>query len=197
VFYNNGYHRNQQKYYTFSFRLHSEWDFSTQRFNIGQFIADYTDTGCGEDSSPTTMIWLKGTELWTRVKNGQLLPNKPCPPKDNVQDCSTPNSNCQPVRDIRLATGIKAGQWYKLALRVNWRSDDQGEIQAWLDGNEVLPTQKTKTTVLDDGRELQFRVGLYANDWHDQGKLVGSQTRRQIWIDEVAVGSAPGDVGLR
>lgn len=194
--YTRGYHRNQSKYYTFAFRLHSEWEFTSQSYNLGQFIADFTDTRC-DDASPTTMIWLIGNTLRTRVKYGQLLPNHPCPPDDRKWDCNfAPNANCQVLQEFELAKGIEAGRWYKVTLRAKWRSDATGEFQAWVDGVEALPTWKGTTTLLDDGREFQFRVGLYANSWFDQKKLVGSQSRRQLWIDEVIVGSAPEDVGL-
>jgi hypothetical protein len=32
-------------------------------------------------------------------------------------------------------------------------------------------------------------VGLYANSWYDEQKMIGSQKQRELWIDEVGVGS--------
>jgi hypothetical protein len=46
---------------------------------------------------------------------------------------------------------------------------------------------------LDDGREFDFRVGLYANGWHDDGKMLGSQPFRQVWFDEIGIGSEFAD----
>jgi hypothetical protein len=100
AYYDNGYHRGDTKFYGFAFRLSEDWQFSpAQSYNIGQWIADFGDTGC-DDYSPTSMIWLNGTTLYSRVKTGQLLPGKPCPPENNKGDCSG-GKNCQKVSCLR------------------------------------------------------------------------------------------------
>lgn len=37
-------------------------------------------------------------------------------------------------------------------------------------------------------------MGLYANAWRDEGRLVGTQGTRQIWFDEIAAGTTFADV---
>ena len=189
--YPNGYSRGETKFYGFAFRLSESWSFGdTQSYNIAQFIADFSDTGC-DDYSPTSMIWLRGSTLYSRVKTGKLLPGSPCPADKN--DCSG-GKNCQPIRQFALQSGIEAGVWYKLTMQVTWKSDATGQYKIWLNGTKVHEEYDIPTTLLDDGREFSFRVGLYANGWHDDNhQNLGSQTFRQIWIDEVGVGSAFAD----
>ncbi|KAH7110862.1 polysaccharide lyase [Dendryphion nanum] len=191
--YNHGYRIGDRKFYGFSFRLSKDWDFQgSQSYNIAQFIADYGDTKC-DDWSPTTMIFLRGTTLYGRVKTGQLLPGKPCAsPKENCGG----GKNCQRIREFVLLKGVKGDAWTRVELDVKWAADASGWFRAWVDGGEVkgLASEGVPTTFLDDGRELSFRVGLYANGWHDEKKLVGSQGFRQVWIDEVRVGSERSDV---
>ncbi|KAJ4296822.1 hypothetical protein N0V90_006870 [Kalmusia sp. IMI 367209] len=192
--YAKGYKRDQEKYYGFAFRLHSEWEFDPQSYNIAQFGADFNDinNGACDDFSPTTMIWINGTRLFARTKNGQLLQGQKCPPKDKKWDCSL-GPNCQLTTSFQLFDGIKAGTWYRLTFRVKWKSDETGEFQAWLNGTEVANRKNVKTTLLDDHRDYQFRVGLYANSWYDEHKMIGNQPQRQLWIDEIGVGSTFAD----
>ena len=50
------------------------------------------------------------------------------------------------------------------------------------------------TTIADPAnRPFQFRVGLYANGWHDQGTMVGSQGTRSVYFDQIGVGTAFAD----
>lgn len=188
--YSSGYRRDEEKYYGFAFRLQDDWDFDNQQsYNIAQFITDFSDTGC-DDASPTTMVWLKGAQLMTRVKSGQLLPGKECAPKDRKWDCSAgADINCQPIDEYKLADNIEGGVWYRLTLHAKWKSDETGEFGAWLNGTQVLDKKGIKTTVLDDNRQFEFRMGMYANAWFDDHKMEGNQPLRQIWIDELGVGS--------
>lgn len=191
--YANGYHLGDHKFYGFAFRLQSDWDFTSQLYDLAQWIGDYTDTGC-DDWSPTSMVYMNNTQLWTRVKYGQLLPGKPCPPTDRKWDCAyAPNTNCQPITAFKLANSIAPGTWYKLTFEASWKADATGVFRVWLDDALVLDKSGIKTTLLDDGRELEFRVGLYANSWHDENRLVGTQGFRQVWYDEIGVGSAKAD----
>lgn len=196
--YANGYKRDDEKYYGFAFRLHSDWEFDPQSYNIAQFGANFDDIKWNgqkcDDFSPTTMIWINGTKLFARTKHGQMLQGQKCPPADKRWDCSL-GPNCQVIEPFQLKSDsssigdIKAGVWYRLVLRVKWKSDATGEFQAWLNGTEVANRKNTKTTLLDDHRAYQFRVGLYANSWYDEHKMIGNQLQRQLWIDEIGVGS--------
>lgn len=192
--YKNGYKRDEEKYYGFAFRLQSDWEFDPQNYNIAQFIAHFEDINDGEcaGASPTTMIWINGNTLWTRTKHGQLLQGETCPPKDDESNCSL-GPNCQVTENFKLMDGIKAGVWNRLTIRVKWKSDATGEFQAWLNGTEVANRKKIKTTLLDDHREFKFDVGLYANSWHDDKEMKGTQKKRTLWIDEVGIGSTYAD----
>lgn len=63
----------------------------------------------------------------------------------------------------------------------------------WFDGNKVYEHYNIATRTNDDA-VFAFRVGLYANGWHDDKKMVGNQGVRQVWYDEVAVGTTFADV---
>jgi hypothetical protein len=189
VVYNKGYHRGDTKFYGFAFRLAEGWDFEgTQSYNLAQWIADFTDTGC-DDWSPTSMVYLKGSTLYSRVKTGQLLPGKPC--AANKNDCSG-GQNCQKTREFALQSNIEGGVWYRVTFQVTWASDATGQFKTWVNGTKVHEEYNIPTTLVDDGREFSFRLGLYANGWHDESKLVGDGFR-QVWIDEVGIGSAFAD----
>jgi hypothetical protein len=201
VLYSNGYKRDEEKYYGFAFRLHSTWEFDPQNYNIAQFGADFKDIkwngkSC-DDFSPTTMIWINGSKLFARTKRGQMIAGQSCPPSDQKWNCDL-GANCQPTDSFQLQSAssnigeIKAGVWYRLVFHVKWKSDKTGVFQAWLNGTQVADRSGV-TTLLDDHREYEFRVGLYANSWHDDEKMVGNQPQRQLWIDEMGVGSTFAD----
>ncbi|KAF2008602.1 polysaccharide lyase family 20 protein [Aaosphaeria arxii CBS 175.79] len=164
-----GYKRGDNRFYGFQFRLSEDWQFSDgQSFNIAQFIADFSGQ-CSETFMPSSMLWLEGNQLHSRVKTGSV-----CPTSAQI---TTPFRN--------LAT-VTAGAWHKIVMQVNWRSDSTGLFKVWYDGEKVVEHSGIKTTV-DNDKQFMFRVGLYANGWHDQGTNKG-QSFRQIWFDEIAVG---------
>ncbi|NBD12129.1 MULTISPECIES: polysaccharide lyase [Corallococcus] len=168
---NNVYRRGDTGFYGFTFRLQQDWQFQPQSYNIAQFIADFGDTGC-DDYMPSTMVWLSGNQLYTRVKQGTVCSQK---------TVTFPN----------LAT-VSAGEWHKVIIQAKWASDSTGYIKLWFDGVKVLEQYNLATTVADD-RFFQFRVGLYANGWHDSGAMQGSQGTRSIWFDEIAAGTTFAD----
>ena len=62
-------------------------------------------------------------------------------------------------------------------------------VELCVDGAKVLEQYDLPTTV-SDPRPFQFRVGLYANAWHDDpAGNTGSQNFRQVWFDQVAIGT--------
>ncbi|KAJ7828822.1 polysaccharide lyase-domain-containing protein [Mycena olivaceomarginata] len=74
VHHSQGYHRGEQGFYGFAFRLQQDWQFSpAQSYNLAQFIADFTDTHC-DDWMPSSMVWIIGDQLATRVKRGSGVP---------------------------------------------------------------------------------------------------------------------------
>ncbi|KAL1873104.1 hypothetical protein VTK73DRAFT_1109 [Phialemonium thermophilum] len=167
-----GYKRGQTGFYGWAFRLSEDWQFSpAQSYNIGQFIADFTDTGC-DDWMPSSMIWLQGNQLYSRVKQGSVC---------NQRITTFPN----------LGT-VSAGVWHRIIIQANWQSDTTGYYKIWLDGVKVLEQYNIITTV-DDDREFEFHLGLYANGWHDDGGMKGTQPFRQVWYDEIGMGTTFAD----
>lgn len=165
-------------YYAFSFKLQSTWDTSSgQTYVIAQTITDFTDdpnNDCGDTWLPSMMLWIQGDQLVIRRKGNNM-----CGPWDNGYD-----------QQLYTIGTISPGPWHRVILQANWQSSETGFYKVWLDGEQKLDESNVITTYIDDGkdRHFQFRVGLYANSWYDDGKLVGSGNR-QLWIDEVSVGT--------
>jgi hypothetical protein len=175
---NQGYTRGDELFYGFVFRLSETWQFQPQSYNIAQFIANRPGAGCGgDDWMPSSMLWIQGNQLMSRIVSGQY----------RQPDCSrtiTPLSN--------LGT-ISAGQWHKIVIQARWKSDNTGFYKIWLDQVKVLERFDVATTVNDDS-VFQFRAGLYANSWFDDGHMTGTQPFRQIWFDEISIGTTFADV---
>ncbi|KAI1818481.1 polysaccharide lyase [Poronia punctata] len=169
------YKKGDEGFYGFAFRLQENWQFSpAQGYNLAQFIADFTDLGCDETYMPSTMIWIDGDQLYSRVKYGEVCPTS--------EQKTTTFKN--------LAT-VTAGVWHRVELQVSWKSDDTGYFKLWYDGEKVFERFDFATNV-GDGRPFQFRVGLYANAWHDSG-YQGTQATRQVWYDQISAGSTFAD----
>lgn len=89
---------------------------------------------------------------------------------------------------------IEGGQWYKVIIQAKWSSNNDGYFKLWLNGNKIVERYNVATTVSGND-QFQFRVGLYANGWRDGGnRLEGNQGFRQVWYDEIAVGTTYKDV---
>lgn len=169
---NNVYKRGDTGFYGFVFRLQDNWQFSpAQSYNIAQFIADFSDTGC-DDYMPSSMVWVLGDQLYSRVKYGTICDQH-----------ITTFSN--------LAT-VSSGVWHKVEIQASWKTDGTGYYKLWFDGTKVLERYNIDTTI-DDGRYFQFRVGLYANGWYDDKGMKGTQGTRQVWLDEIAAGTTFAD----
>ncbi len=167
---NDGYRPGDQRFYGFAFYLPADWQFVNQSFNIAQFIADFTNTGC-DDWMPTTMMWISGNQLSTRVKSGTVC----------GQQTTTFNN---------IAT-VTAGQWHRVEIQASWKSDASGFFKVWYDGTKVLERLGIPTTIADpQNRTYSFRVGMYANAWHDQHTMLGTQGTRSLYIDQVGIGTA-------
>jgi hypothetical protein len=169
---NNAYHLGDTGFYGFAFYLQSAWDFSgSQQYQLFQFIANYSDTGC-DDWQPSTMVWISGNQLATRRNYG--------------------SSACS--RTTQSWTGlasVSAGVWHRIVIQAHWTDDSTGYLKLWFDGTKVLEKLNQAVTI-NDGRGYRMDVGLYANSWHDQGTVVGS-TNRQVWFDQVGTGSTFAD----
>ncbi|XDG01003.1 hypothetical protein ABKA04_000618 [Annulohypoxylon sp. FPYF3050] len=167
----NAYKKGDTGFYGFAFRLQEDWQFSpAQEFNIAQFIADFSDLNCGEDYMPSSMVWIVGDQLQTRVKYGDVCP-----------------TTSQKIKSFSNLAKVTAGVWHRVEIQASWKSDSTGYYKLWYDGEKVVEAYNLPTNV-GDGRYFQFRVGLYANGWHDHG-YEGTQGTRQVWYDQIASGS--------
>ena len=172
-------------YYSWAFRLKSTWDFSQQGYTIGQFIANYTgNNGCGEDWMPTTMIWLYGTGIRARVKNGSVC-NQHTIPADAL---ATGNSGWHIPSTLGGGSdlAVTAGVWHTIQLGVKWTSGNTGYFKFWYDGNKVFEQYNIATSVAE-WKPYEFEVGLYSNKWYDDHVLVGGQGFRELWVDRIAI----------
>ncbi|KUL85143.1 hypothetical protein ZTR_06236 [Talaromyces verruculosus] len=161
-----------QGFYGFAFRLQDAWQASpAQSYNIAQFIADFTDTGC-DDWMPSSMVWVIGDQLATRVKYGSIC--------------------AQQIKEWKGLETVTPGEWHTIVIQANWQSDNTGYYKMWYDGAKVVE-EYNLPTMIDDGRPFDFHVGIYANGWHDQGENLGTQNTREIWIDSVGMGTTFAD----
>ncbi|KAF3027114.1 hypothetical protein E8E15_009280 [Penicillium rubens] len=92
------------------------------------------------------MVSLKGHKPHSRVTQGSV--------------CK------QEVKGFNDLVTVTAGEWHRIEIEAMWKSDGTGHYKMWYDGEKVLDEKDISTTI-DDDRAFQFRVGLYANDWHD------------------------------
>ncbi|KAL9619212.1 MAG: hypothetical protein Q9160_006147 [Pyrenula sp. 1 TL-2023] len=174
----NAYTIGDTGFYGFAFRLSSDWDTTPgQMYNVAQFIADFTKDShntCKEGWLPSMMMWVAGNQLRTRRKGNSM-----CGPWTQKYD----------YEEYTVGTVIP-GKWHRVVIQGSWKSDESGYYKVWFDGVKQVEALGKITTYKDEGKahHFQFSVGLYANSWHDQEKLVGQGTR-QLWIDEVGIGS--------
>lgn len=168
---NNVKQRGDTGFYGFAFRLSSSWQFVNQTYNIAQFIADFTDSSC-EDWMPSSMVWIYGTQLNTRVKHGTL--------------CN------QSTTSFNNLASVSRGVWHKIVIQAKWESDNTGYYKMWYDGNKVLE-EYNRPTMINEDEWFQMRVGLYASGWYDDGYMAGSQSERQVWFDQIGAGTTFAD----
>ncbi|KAI1777687.1 polysaccharide lyase family 20 protein [Hypoxylon cercidicola] len=165
-------------YYGFAFRLDPDWDTSHgQTFNLAQFISnlkDHPDNTCGDTWIPSMMLWVERDQLSIRSKGGDM-----CDGTLNKYEVGT----------------VKPGTWHRVVLQAKWESDSSGSYKVWLDGKVALERDNIATTYKDSQKKygFEFRAGLYANGWHDDKHMEGSQGTRQLWIDEVGIGNSYED----
>lgn len=161
-----------QGFYGFAFRLQQDWQFSpAQSYNLGQFIADFTNTGC-DDWMPSSMVWIVGDQLYTRLKYGTIC--------------------AQQIRTFSNIATVSAGVWHRVTIQASWQSDNTGFYKLWFDGVKVVEIYNVPT-MINDARPFDYHVGIYANGWHDDGGMKGTQGTRQVWFDEISVGTTFAD----
>ncbi len=160
----NGYRQGDTRFYGFAFRLPPDWQFDpAQSYDLAQFIAPFDKC---DTFMPSTMFWAEGKNLFTRVKSGSVCDQK--------------------TEEFPLDVVLTAGDWHKVIIEARWASDATGFLRLSFDGKQVLDKQNIATTVAEDVA-FQFRVGLYANGWHDDGEMRGTQGLRQVFYDKIAI----------
>ena len=160
----NAYRHGDTRFYGFAFRLPPDWQFDPpQSYDLAQFIAPFDQC---DTFMPTTMFWLEGANLFTRLKSGSVCDQK--------------------TQELPLNATVKAGEWHKVIIEASWTSNPTGFLRLTFDGTKVLDEQNVATTVSEDV-PFQFRVGLYANGWHDDKGMKGTQGFRQVFYDKVAI----------
>ena len=170
---NNVYHPGDTGFYGYAFYLRSSWEFDNQMYTLSQFIGDFSDTGC-DTWMPSTMVWINGNQLNTRRKYNTVC----------SQVTTTYNN---------IAT-VSAGVWHRIEIQADWESDNTGFLKLWYDGTKVVEQYNIKTTVSDsENRYFRMDTGLYADSWHDDGHMVGSQGDRYAYFDEIGWGTAFSD----
>ncbi|KAF2759391.1 hypothetical protein EJ05DRAFT_344648 [Pseudovirgaria hyperparasitica] len=178
---NDGYKRGDERFYSFSFRLQQNWDFQgAQSYNLAQFIAQLNNK-C-DDWKPAAMLGIRGNQFYARRTFGNI---------EADSDCKNEN-----VYHEGLAT-VTAGVWHTVIIQAKWASDNTGYYKVWYDGTKVVNDLGKPSTLNDNGnRQFRFQVGLYANQWFDSNNQAppGGQNFRQVWIDELAIGTTYADV---
>jgi len=104
----NGYKLGDTGFYGFAFYLQSAWDFSgtDQQYQLFQFIADYTNTGC-DDWQPSAMVWLQGSTLYSRRNYG-------------------PSGCSRTVESWNTGATVSAGVWHRIVIQAHWTDDSTG-----------------------------------------------------------------------
>lgn len=160
----NAYRHGDTRFYGFAFRLPPDWQFDPpQSYDLAQFIAPFNKC---DSYMPTTMLWAEGTNLFTRLKSGSVCDQK--------------------TRKLPLEVTLTAGEWHKVIIEARWESKAVGFLRLWFDGKLMVDEKDVATTVLEDV-PFQFRVGLYANGWHDDKRMKGTQGFRQVFYDKIAI----------
>ncbi|KAK3395120.1 polysaccharide lyase [Podospora didyma] len=169
----SGYRYGDTRYYGFAFRLAPNWQFTEQSYTLAQFIGNFNGQ-CGEGYMPSTMIWIVGNRLYTRRKWGSV--------------CD------QHSTTITTSVTVEPGKWHRIVIQALWTNDNGGFLKMWYNDKQVVDRPNVPTTVKEAGPAFEFRVGLYANGWHDDHPMKGNQATRQVWYSKIAIGTTMGDV---
>ena len=170
---NNVYHPGDTGFYGFAFYLMNAWEFDNQQYQLFQFIGDFTDTGC-DTWMPSTMVWIQGNQLNTRRKYGTA--------------CD------QQIQEYNNLATVSAGTWHRIEIQALWESGSTGYLKLWFDGTKVTENYNIATTISDsENRYFDMDTGIYANSWHDDGYMLGSQGTRYAYFDEIGWGTTFAD----
>ena len=166
-----GQQRGNDEYYGFAWYLPSNWQFVDQKYNVQQFIANFTELGCS-GGQPTTQMKLRNRLLDVRLAWGD-----PC---------------ARELAYYTVAPSVTPGVWHRVVMHGRWRSDNTGAFQAWYDGSQTVNLSNLPTIPPTD-KNYTFVVGLYADGWHDDGTMVGTQSTRDMFFDNIRVATTYGE----
>ncbi|TQV91465.1 integral membrane protein [Cordyceps javanica] len=177
----SSYQRGDAFWYGFMVRLADDWQFVDQPINILEFFSRRGVNGeqvnCGDFDMTGTTLWIQNDQLHGRHVGGKYM----------GKDCK------QNIIDLPNMAKIEPGKFHKIIFHVKWEDNGWGFSQWFVDGRKVVDKKDIATTV--GGKwKFQFRVGASMPAWHDEGEMQGNQTVREIWFDEIAVGTEYKDV---
>lgn len=115
---------------------------------------------------PTTMMWMVGSQLFTRTKHGSV--------------CN------QTIVEYPLDVDVTAGDWHRVIIGASWQASTTGFLKVWYDGKKVLDEQDIPTTVTET-EQFQFRIGLYANGWYDDRTRQPPEGIYEVFYDKIAI----------
>jgi len=156
--------RGQDRYYGFTFYIPSHWQFVAQNYNVQQFIGNASGCSGGQ---PWTMTRLLDRALLTRITTG-------------------PDGCTRSHTTFTVTSNVTAGVWHRLVIHGKWQPNNAGAFQVWYDGAQQV-NQTNRPTCPNTPGGFNLAVGNYSNGWHDDKKMVGTQSTRDIFIDHVRV----------
>ena len=96
----------ETKYFGFAFMLDKAWRFDDKWYTISQFITNFKDWPCPKghkEWTPTTMVYLIGDVLYTRIRSGDICHETE---KGNV---------------IYKLAHVTPGEWHTVVIGANWQ----------------------------------------------------------------------------
>ncbi|KAL2265083.1 hypothetical protein VTJ83DRAFT_7593 [Remersonia thermophila] len=144
----HGYALNEERYYGFAFRLDKNWNFEPPvDYVLARFMGTFPSC---DTTMPSTVLWLRGSKLWTQVVGGTS-----CDKEVVLYDLN----QC----------AITKEKWHRVIIGASWKADKTGFLKIWFDGQEVLTKTNIKTTVSDQGsRKFEFTLGANMWGWYWQ-----------------------------
>ena len=131
----NAYKPGETVYYGFAFKIPNEWQFTDDTMTILQFIADFNgweENGLkGKSWSPSTKIWIKGNQLFARIRQGSVL----------EEDNEWFN-----IADVSKDT------WHSVVFGVKWSETTDGWFKLWYDKKLAINRRDVPTTMKTDNR---------------------------------------------
>jgi hypothetical protein len=169
--YSQGAKMGWDRYYGYCFYLPSNWQYVDQNFNIMQFIGT---PPCSTSGKPWTMLWIRNHALATRVTTG-------------------PDGCTRTDTDFTITSSATAGVWHTVLLHGIWKPTSTGTFSCWYDGTKVISHTGDIATCPNSTETMEFAIGNYANGWHDNGTMLGTQSTRDIYIDHVSISDVYGE----